>query len=78
MIGKRRLKFLGHVVRMDNGRRASQVMSRIIDRKKRRGRLRKNGPERLSTTTLSCLELSWDETNGQNALPHVQICVERY
>jgi len=45
IIRKRRLRRLGHVWRMDNDRRANQVLHWVSEGRKRRGRPRRNWTE---------------------------------
>ena len=60
IIRKRRLKWMGHVCRMDEDRRVKQVMSWNSGGRRKRGRPRKNWPETIRDD-LRCLEMSWDE-----------------
>ena len=60
IIRKRRLRFMGHIVHMDEGRRAKLVMLWIAGRRRMRGRPRKNCRDTIKSD-LRCLEMSWDE-----------------
>ena len=60
IIRKRRLKWMGHVWRMDEDRRAKQVMSWNSGGRRKRGRPRKNWPGTISDD-LRYLEMSWEE-----------------
>src|SRR6218665_960495 len=59
IIRKRRLWWLGHVWRIDKGRRANQVLHWVPEGIKRRGRPRKNWTETVKND-LRGLEISWE------------------
>ena len=60
IIRMRRLRWMGHFFRMDEGRRRRQVMAWNGEGKRKRGRPRKNWPETIRED-LRCLELTWEE-----------------
>src|SRR6218665_2079456 len=63
IIRKRRLWWLGHVWRIDKGRRANQVLHWVPEGRKRRGRLRKNWTETVKND-LRGLEISWERAEA--------------
>jgi len=83
IIRKRRLRWLGHVWRMDKDRRANQILHWVPEGRKRRGRLQKNWTETVKSN-LECLEISWkradelamdrDRLSRGDTLPDVQTC----
>ena len=59
IIRKRRLRWLGHVWRMDKDRRANQALHWVPEGRKRKGRPRKNWTETVKSDFRG-LEISWE------------------
>src|SRR6218665_2991077 len=59
-VGK--LAWLGHVWCMGKNRRANQILHRVPERRKRRGRPRKNWAETVKN--LRGLKISWEKAEG--------------
>ena len=59
IIRKRRLRWLGHMWRMDKDRRANQALHWVPEGRKRKGKPRKNWTETVKSD-LRGLEISWE------------------
>jgi len=61
IVRKRRLRWFGHVQRMEDSRRGKQALEWIPDEKKKRGRPRITWRDRVWTRYVECMNMTWED-----------------
>ena len=79
IIRKRRLRWLGHMRRMDKHRRANQILLHWVpEGRNRRGKPRKNWTE-TAKNDLRGLDISWERAEEQAMdITEWRRCIDRY